>query len=120
MNAKTTISITEARKQIFDIAKAVQRPGARYTLTENGRPKAVIMSAEEYESWAETLEVMKDFPDLQKDVAEADRAVETGAYKKWATLDDMKGRYGLLIADKPKITYGVRSARKTKSAKKHR
>lgn len=39
-----------------------------YTLTDKGRPKAVVMSAEEFESWAETLEVMRDFPNLDKDI----------------------------------------------------
>lgn len=41
---------------------------------------------EEVESWYETLEVINDFPDLQKDITETDRAIKNGKYKKWATL----------------------------------
>ncbi len=60
MTNKTTLSITEARKNIFAIAEQVQKPGRYYTLTEKGEPKAVIVSMGEFESWAETLDIMRD------------------------------------------------------------
>lgn len=118
MNTKTTISISEARKKIFKIAEEVQKPGIFYTLTEKGRQKAVIMSAEEFESWAETLEVMKDFPDLGKDIKEANRAVKTGEYKNWATLEEILAREGFAVADKSSRKYGVSVKNKTKSRKR--
>ncbi len=120
MNTKTTVSISEARNNIFAIAEAVQKPGLYYTFTENGRPKAVLMSAEEFESWAETLEVLREFPDLDKHVAEADRAVKSGEYKKWATLDDLKKDWGFAVADKSTKKYGVQTARRARGAKKHK
>jgi len=80
MNAKTTISISEARKKIFDIASEVQCPGIYYTFTEKGKPKAVVMGVEEFESWAETLEVIKDFPDIKKDVTQANKEHKSGDY----------------------------------------
>ena len=55
MDAKTTISISEARKRIFEIAEAVQEPDVHFTLTENGRPKAVMISAEAFESWQKRI-----------------------------------------------------------------
>jgi len=120
MNTKTTISTTQARKDIFNITDDVQRPGRFYTLTENGKPRAVIMSAEEFESWAETLEVMREFPDLDKDVAKTDKVVKSGKYKKWATLDDLKKDWGFAVADKGTKKYAVQSTRRTKGAKKHK
>jgi antitoxin YefM len=120
MNIKTTLSISEARKKIFDIAEEVQKPSNYYTLTEKGRPKAVIMSAEDFESWQETLEVMREFPDLAKDAKEADRAVKTGEYKKWATLEDVMAKYGYVVADKGKNKYGVGNKIRKKSAKRTR
>ena len=120
MNFTTTLPISEARKQIFDIADAVQKPGVYYTFTANGRPRVVMMSAKEFESWAETMEVMRTFPNLDHDIAEADHAVKTGAYKKWATLDDIKKGYGMAVADKSKKKYGVHSTRGSKSSSKHR
>ncbi|MDO8499366.1 MAG: type II toxin-antitoxin system Phd/YefM family antitoxin [bacterium] len=102
MNTKHTISITEARKRIFDIAEEVQMPGSYYTLTDKGRPKVVVMSAEEYESLVETLEVMQDFPDLKKDVAKARQEYKMG---KCITLDDFLAKEGLVAADKSNKQY---------------
>lgn len=78
------------------------------------------MSAEEFESWAETLEVLREFPDLDKDIAETDEAVKIGEHKKWPTLNDLKKDWGFAVAEKPTKKYGVRSANKTKGKKKSR
>ncbi|MFA6284994.1 MAG: type II toxin-antitoxin system Phd/YefM family antitoxin [Parcubacteria group bacterium] len=118
MSAKTTISITEARRKFFDIAEEVQKPGTYYILTDKGRPKAVMMSVEEFESWQETLEVMQDFPDLKKDLDETEKAIKTGAYKKWISLDQLLAREGFVIADKSKKKYAIRPKSKTKRSKK--
>jgi len=115
---KTTISITEARKRIFDIADEVQAPNRVYTLTADGKPKAVIMSAEGYESLLETIEVERIFPNLDKEIAETEEAFRTGEYKKWSTLEDLDRDWGFAVAEKPKRKYGVHSTNKTKSKKK--
>lgn len=118
MNTKTTISISEARKRIFEIAEEVQKPDNFYTLTSGGKPKAVIMSAEEYESMIETMEVERIFPNLDKDIAETEEAFRTGEYKNWSTLDDLKNDWGFTVADKSKKKYGIHSANKVKGKKK--
>jgi len=115
MSVKNTFSITEARKRIFDIANDVQRPGAIYTLTDKGRPKAVIMSAGEFESWAETLEVMEDFPNLKKDIAQARREYKKGDY---LTLDELLTKQGFVLADKSKNKYALHRRIAKKSAKR--
>jgi len=120
MSAKNTIPISEARRRIFEIAEEVQTPGVYYILTEKGRPKAVMMSAEEFESWMETLEVAQDFPDLKKDLAETEKAIKTGAYKKWISLDQLLAREGFVLADKSKKKYAVSTKSKTKRSKKTR
>jgi len=117
MNPKTTLPISEARKKIFQIAEEVQKPGVYYMLTENGKPKAVLMSAEEFESWAETLEVMQEFPDLKKDIEETDRAVKSGEYKNWITLEDLLAKEGFVLADKSNKKYGVSNTHKAKRSK---
>lgn len=122
MNTKTTIPISEARKRIFAIANEVQKPNNYYTFTEKGRPKAVIMSAEEFESMMETMEVDRIFPDLDKDIAEVKRAMKTGEWKKWPTLDDLKRDWNTAnrVADKSKLKYGVSTHNKAKGKKKPR
>ncbi|MBI2410597.1 MAG: type II toxin-antitoxin system prevent-host-death family antitoxin [Candidatus Kerfeldbacteria bacterium] len=52
-----TLSITEARKRIFDIAKFVQKGSQYSTLTEHGRACAVVISADEFDSWIETIDI---------------------------------------------------------------
>ncbi|MEX0934937.1 MAG: type II toxin-antitoxin system Phd/YefM family antitoxin [Candidatus Paceibacterota bacterium] len=108
MDIKRTISITDARKDIFNIAEDVQKPGTYYTLTEKGRPKIVLMSAEEFESWRETLEIQKIFPDLEKRLKEADEVVRDGSYKDWTSLESILDREGLVVKEK-KEDYEVRS-----------
>lgn len=120
MNVKTTVPITEARKSIFEIAQAVQTPGVHYTFTENGRPKAVLMSAEEFESWQETLEVMQQFPNLKKDMEKADRAVASGEYKNYPTLEEVMAEHGFVVADKAKTKDKYEMDNKIRSKSKKR
>jgi len=120
MNTKTTLSISEARKKIFKIAEDVQKPSSYYTLTENGRAKAVIMSADEFESWRETLEVLAEFPDLPKEAKKIDRAVKSGEYKKWTSLDDIMIKYGYVLADKGENKYEVGTKSRKKRSKRTR
>lgn len=120
MNIKT-LPISEARRKIFDIAEDVQRPNIYYTLTEKGRPKAVILSADEFESWVETLEVMQDFPDLKKDIDETHEDFRTGRYQTYATLDDVLKKEGYIyvggkLTRKHAVSRKIQ-ARGTKSAR---
>lgn len=52
MKIKTTLPVSEARKKIFSIIKDIQKPETYYTLTDRGIPRAVIVSAEHFESFA--------------------------------------------------------------------
>ena len=115
MNTKTTIPITEGRKKIFKISDEVQKPGQYYTLTEKGRPKVVIMSAEEFESWQETLEVMKEFPNLDKDIKRAEEEYKKGDY---ITLEELLEKEGYVLRDKTKKKYGISSRHPKRSSKR--
>jgi prevent-host-death family protein len=55
MDTKRTLPISEARKKFFDIIKDVQSSGRYYTFTKNGWPKAVVLSAEDFEEMQETM-----------------------------------------------------------------
>lgn len=117
MSIKTTLPISEARRKIFDIAEEVQNPDTYYVLTEKGRPKAVMLSAEEYESLVETLEVMWVFPNLGEDIKEAEESYSTGEYKKWTTLDELLAKEGYVLKEKAKKGYEVRRQAKTERGK---
>ncbi|MEK7207968.1 MAG: type II toxin-antitoxin system prevent-host-death family antitoxin [Patescibacteria group bacterium] len=81
----TVVPISKVRQDIFRVTDAA-RDGAYITLTENGEAKAVLMSAEEFDSWRETLSVINEFPDIEKDLARARRAVKTGAHKRYTLM----------------------------------
>lgn len=116
MSLKNILSITEARKKIFHIADEVQKPGTVYILTENGRAKVVMLSAEEFESWQETLEVYQQFPNLDKDIEEAEKELRQG---KTIPLEEVLEEHGYVLADKGKGIYAARRVNK-KSKKRSR
>ncbi len=116
MNLKTTISISEARSKIFDIAEEAQKPNNYYTLTENGRPKVVLISAREFESWQETLEVIRDFPALEKDIKSFKRDLKSGAVKNYASLDLVLASLGYV--KESGIKYDLSGKNKSKSKKR--
>lgn len=92
MNNRTTISTTDARKKLFSIVDEVDSPNVVYTLTERGRPKAVIISADEYESMVETLEVKAVFPNLLRDLKKSEKEFHSGKYTKLSDLKINKSR----------------------------
>lgn len=110
MKPQNTISITEARKMIFEIADDVQKPGNYYTFTENGKPKAVMLSAEEFDSLLETMEILGD-PQAMANIKKAEDEYRKGEY---ATLDEIKKEIGwkknaLAVADKGKKKYTTKA-----------
>lgn len=116
MNSKRTISISEARKRIFDIAEEVQKPGRHYTFTEKGRPKAVLVSAEEFDSLMENLEILSD-PKALARIEKAEQEFDRGEYSSW---DQVKKELGWdklqpsLIMDKSKKAYKANRGRRKK------
>ena len=60
METKTIISSTEARQKFSEILDSLENSGQTYTLTVNGKAKAVLVNAEEFEAMQETLEIMGD------------------------------------------------------------
>lgn len=113
---KNIVSISEARSRIFEIAKDAQRPGRHYTFTENGRPKVVLMSAEEYDSLMEDLEILKS-PEIMANIKKSQEEYKRGEY---VTLQALEKELGytrlkspeLVLRDKSKKKYKVRKTQK--------
>jgi len=93
MNSKNTLSITEARKRIFEIADKVQAAKTVFFLTQNGKAKAVMMSVDEFDSWAETLDIMSD-PELMKEIREAEDDIKNKRWHKFTTWEKMEKSLG--------------------------
>ena len=56
----STVKASEARSRLFHLMEQAGRGGHRFVLTRDGKPQAVLMGAEEYEEWVETLEILGD------------------------------------------------------------
>lgn len=115
MDSKYTISISEARKRIFEIANEVQKPDTHFVLTENGKPKAVILSAEEFENLLDDLDILSD-PDLLKEIEEGERAIKEGDYVTW---EDLKKELqeidaSMLVREKATGKYGIKKSGRKK------
>lgn len=116
-NLKNIISTTEARRNIFKLTEAVQKPGNYYVLTENGQSKAVLLSADEYDSLLATIDALIEDPDLPQLKAEADEAVRTGDFSNYISFDDFLKEEGFVVAEKGG-QYVVQRATKSRSEKK--
>lgn len=117
INLKNIISTTEARRNIFKLTEAVQKPGNYYVLTENGQSKVVLLSADEYDSLLATIDALIEDPDLPQLKAEADEAVRTGDFSNYISFDDFLKEEGFVVAEKGG-QYVVQRATKSRSEKK--
>lgn len=55
-----TAPLTEVRDNLREIVDTVVATGEAYTITRHGRPTAVILGFDEYESLIETLNILSD------------------------------------------------------------
>lgn len=94
------ITATKARQDFFRLIEEAGRHGQPMIITVEGEPKAVMMSAEVFESWRETLGVLADFPDLKKEILELKADVADGSDKKYTALDTLLEKEGYVFADK--------------------
>lgn len=85
MSIRNTISSTEARQKFAEILENVEKTGANYTFTVNGRAKAVLMSAEDYESWAETNDILSD-PKLVTDIKQGQDDIKAGRVRSYKEI----------------------------------
>ena len=112
---KNIISITEARKDIFDIAEKVQKTGNHYIFTENGKAKMAIMSAEEYENLMEDLALAAD-PKFQDRMKQASEEFARGEFVPWEEIKRKLAikHAGFVVADKGRKKYSVKKIKKGK------
>lgn len=77
-----TISLKEARSRFSKIVDKVDRLSDRYVVTKNGSPKAVVMSADEFESWTETLELLTN-PKAVKALEQGLKEAKAGKFRSF-------------------------------------
>lgn len=59
-NIPQTLTVSDARANLYDIINEVSQKLRHFSITHKGQTKAVIIPAEELESWEETLEILSN------------------------------------------------------------
>lgn len=77
-----TISATQARANFYDLIDEVAKSGKRVGITKKGETKAFLISADEYESWQETNEIMAD-KGLMRAIRQGEKDLKEGRVQDW-------------------------------------
>jgi len=87
-----TISIRELRPKLAGIVKSVHERFDRYIITKRGRPEAVIIGIEDYESILETMDIQSDKA-LMRRLRNADADIRK---KRGVLLENVRKELGLV------------------------
>lgn len=82
-----TLPLSEAKSQLSGLVEQVRSLEEQVMITRNGRPAAVLVSAEEFERWKETIEVRGDAA-LMKEIRAGLRALKAGKARLY-TLEEL-------------------------------
>lgn len=63
---ENSIAISEARQELPSLIEKVRHLHNRYFITKRGKIEAVIISADEFESWGETLDILSSKEEMRK------------------------------------------------------
>jgi antitoxin YefM len=74
-----TISLSEAKAHLSELAEEVDRTHERVLVTKNGRDYVVVMAVEDLESIEATLELLAD-PQAQERVQHSEREIARGEF----------------------------------------
>lgn len=86
-----TVPFTVARATLSDLLDEVHASRDHVVISRNGRPVALLMSLDEYESLQETIEVLSD-EELMEQLRESEEDVKAG---RTYSLEEVKRDLGL-------------------------
>lgn len=81
----TTLTVTEAKSHFLELIRNADKRLERFLITKQGKPSAVLMNADEFEGWLETLEIMSDKKAL-KEIRQARKELEQGKAKSFKVV----------------------------------
>ncbi len=84
----TTLTVNEAKSHFLELIRDSDKRLERFLIIKNGKPAAVVMNADEFEGWLETLEIMSDKKAL-KEIRKAREELSVGQIK---TFKEAVGR----------------------------
>ena len=80
------VPFSEARSNLTELLDDLERRHEHVLITRNGRPSAVLLSADEFEALEETLEILQD-SDLMEALQRSDKDVKAG---RLTSLTDLR------------------------------
>ena len=72
-----TLPLAEAKAQLSRLVDRVEKTDEEVLITRNGRPVAILVSPDEYESWKETRAIQSDRA-LMKEIRQGLRELKKG------------------------------------------
>jgi prevent-host-death family protein len=72
-----TLPLSEVKARLSELVATVEKTEEELVITRNGRPAAVLISAEEFESWKETRDIQRS-PALMQEIKQGLRQLEKG------------------------------------------
>lgn len=82
-----TLSLSEAKMKLSGLVESVSRTDTEVMITKNGRPAAILVSPDEFESMQETISVQQD-PYLMKGIRTGLRSLKAKRAKLYS-LDEL-------------------------------
>jgi prevent-host-death family protein len=82
-----TLPLSEVKTKLSGLVNSVTATDEEVVITTNGRPKAVIVSYDEFESWKETAAITSD-PAFMREIKSGLRALKRGRSRLY-TLDEL-------------------------------
>jgi len=72
-----TLTLSEAKARLSELVATVEQTEEELVITRNGRPAAVLISTEEFESLQETRDIQRD-PTLMQEIKQGLAQLEKG------------------------------------------
>ena len=83
-----TLPLSVVKIKLSQLVNDVLRRADEILITRNGKPAAVLLSAEEYAGWKETQEI-KANPALMREIRDGLKAIQRGHGKKYTSVNEL-------------------------------
>ena len=93
--AQFVITTEQVGGEVDKLSRKVRKEGGYVVFVRTGKPESVLLSAEEFESLKETVEVLKESPELPVEFKKVKEAIKRGKSRFWKGLDEVIEEYGV-------------------------
>lgn len=77
------LSLSEAKIKLSSLVSLVNKTNNELVITKNGRPAAVLISPDEFESWQETISIQQS-AELSKEIKKGLKQLNQKKYKTFS------------------------------------